>query len=157
MFFGDIVETTDDSPAGTQYGNDVILTSRRHTHVASTSRRRHLDVLCMSGGVYCYHLIVDACILYKSYYISVYVSFNLSRFANFSYLRKLDFLLLLNMIVFMLTFIPFLFKLVLHGENVVDIEGLFKFHVAQFFDCRYICSFRLASSKYFRALVDCIS
>ena len=65
-------------------------------------------------------------VLYKSYNIYVYAFLNLSRFAIFSYLRKLDFLLLLNMIVFILTFIPFLFKLVLHGENIVATEGLFK-------------------------------
>ena len=125
-----------------------------------TSFRRHRPV-----GKCIYYKCYISCIsshslclfLYKSYNIYVYAFLNLSRFANFSYLRKLDFLLLLIMIAFMLTFIPFLFKLVFHGENVVATYGLFKYHVAQLSDCRYIYRLSFASSRYFRALVDCIS
>lgn len=83
---------------------------------------------------------------------------NNGNFANFSYLRKLDYLFVLKMTFFILTFFPLLSKLVLHGENVVTIlECHFRQHVVQFFECRRIGSLRFASPRYFRALIDCIS
>ena len=37
-------------PAGTWRRNDVVLTSMRRNYVASTSIRRHCDVMCLLGG-----------------------------------------------------------------------------------------------------------
>ena len=36
-------------PAGTQHQNDVVSTSMRHDHVASTLIRRHFNVVCPLG------------------------------------------------------------------------------------------------------------
>ena len=38
-------------PAGTQHQNDVVSTSMRHDHVASTLIRRHFDVVCPLGKI----------------------------------------------------------------------------------------------------------
>ena len=69
------------SPAGTQYGNDVVPTSRRRNDVALTSVWRHLDVIGLSGSVYIinvifhvYHLIVYAC-FYTNHIIYMYMRF----------------------------------------------------------------------------------
>ena len=38
------------NPAGTQHQNDVVSTSMRRDHVASTLIRRHFNVVCPRGG-----------------------------------------------------------------------------------------------------------
>ena len=40
-----------DYPAGTQYQNDVVSTSMRRDHVASTLIRRHFNVVCPLGKI----------------------------------------------------------------------------------------------------------
>ena len=44
-------------PAGTQHQNDVVSTSMRRDHVASTLIRRHFNVVCPLGS---FHLLEDA-------------------------------------------------------------------------------------------------
>ena len=39
------------NPAGTQHQNDVVSTSMRRDHVASTLIRRHFNVVCLLGRV----------------------------------------------------------------------------------------------------------
>ena len=41
------------SPAGTQRQNDVVLTSIRRHQLATTSKRRQLDFMCMLGEFAC--------------------------------------------------------------------------------------------------------
>ena len=54
-------------PAGTCRRNDVILTSMRHHHVASTSVRRHFDVMCPLGciAVYYFSLFVGSALVFN--------------------------------------------------------------------------------------------
>ena len=51
-------------PAGTQYQNDVVSTSMRRDHVASTLIRRHFNVVCLLGNVV--GSLIQFCICYRS-------------------------------------------------------------------------------------------
>ena len=45
------VTNKQNSPAGTQHQNDVVSTSMRRDHVASTLIRRHFNVVCLLGVI----------------------------------------------------------------------------------------------------------
>ena len=59
-------------PAGTQHQNDVVSTSMRRDHVASTLIRRHFNVVCPLGYVLLYKRMYFHTILYTvSRYLKV--------------------------------------------------------------------------------------
>ena len=70
------IQKNETRPAGTQYQNDVVSSSMRRDHVASTSIRRHFNVVCPLGGdsvllslfIYCENVFSGIFIFYFYFY-----------------------------------------------------------------------------------------
>ena len=78
-------------PAGTQYQNDVVSTSMRRDHVASTLTRRHFNVVCPLG-LSCIYTLNFLSLFYNDSIIIWYSHFTI-------FFRICHFIIFVNLII----------------------------------------------------------